>query len=508
MRLKKIVFATLLAVLILVNSIAIAAETSNPAENLKGIKWVKGEPVDQFEKGKIYVVEFWATWCPPCRVSIPHLTEVQKKYKDKGVTVIGISNETLEKVEPFVKEKGDQMNYTVAIDVNSLANNAYMKKYNQRGIPSAFIVDQKGNIAWVGHPMSNMEEVLDKIIAGEFDSAAYMADKQPVEKVIEKPKEKIIEPVKEKAAEAQKKDSKNYQLEDANELTELKWVKGKPVEKFEEGKVYIVEFWATWCAPCKVSIPHLTEVQKKYKDKGVTVIGISDEAIETVEPFVKEKGDEMNYTVALDVNNLAKIAYMQKYNAQGIPTAFIVDQKGKIAWYGHPMAEMEDILDKVIAGEFDAAAYMAEKQIKDSEQAELLNAFKGYIAALENSDPNNAKKYGDIILSKNDVDLLAGVAWVSSTQIAADKRDIKFALTAAEKAYKLSKGENLNIIRMYARVLYEAGGKGNIQKAIEMQTKLIDWQIANVDPNVLENAKSMFQGELDKYKDALEKIEE
>src|SRR5262245_48165741 len=52
-----------------------------------------------------------------------------------------------------------------------------------------------------------------------------------------------------------------------------KWVKGTPVESFQNGKVYVVEFWATWCSPCVAGMPHLTELQKKFKAKGVTVIG-------------------------------------------------------------------------------------------------------------------------------------------------------------------------------------------------------------------------------------------
>jgi thiol-disulfide isomerase/thioredoxin len=54
-------------------------------------KWAKGEKVDRLEKDRTYVVEFWATWCGPCRTSIPHLTQLQKNYKDKGVQFIGVS---------------------------------------------------------------------------------------------------------------------------------------------------------------------------------------------------------------------------------------------------------------------------------------------------------------------------------------------------------------------------------------------------------------------------------
>jgi tetratricopeptide (TPR) repeat protein len=79
--------------------------------------WVKGDPVDRLDPKKTYFVEFWATWCEACRLTIPHLTELQKKYKGKGVTIIGVSvDQNQNAVMPFVEKMGDKMNYTIAID--------------------------------------------------------------------------------------------------------------------------------------------------------------------------------------------------------------------------------------------------------------------------------------------------------------------------------------------------------------------------------------------------------
>ena len=136
----------------------------DPAPNLKISKWVKGAPVTEFEKGKLYVVEFWATWCGPCLKSIPHLTDLAKKYKDK-VDFVGVSvwEEDQKNVEPFVQTMGDKMSYNIAMDQlpsatasgndGEMANN-WMKAAGQNGIPTAFIVDKDGKIAWIGHPMA------------------------------------------------------------------------------------------------------------------------------------------------------------------------------------------------------------------------------------------------------------------------------------------------------------------------------------------------------------------
>lgn len=153
-----------------------AAEIGDAAPPLDVKEWVKGSPVTLVDgKGKsIYVVEFWATWCPPCRTSIPHLTEMQKKFKDKGVVFIGVTDEKLDVVKKFVEKMGDKMDYTVAID-GGKTSEGYMQAFEIGGIPHAFIVNKEGKIVWHGHPMDRLEETLDEIVAGKFDLEAAKA---------------------------------------------------------------------------------------------------------------------------------------------------------------------------------------------------------------------------------------------------------------------------------------------------------------------------------------------
>lgn len=140
------------------------AELGDPAPRFRVKEWIKGGPVD-LRKGvgrHIYLVEFWATWCPACRTSIPHLTMLQKKYKDKGVIVIGISDERPEIVRSFVKDLGDKMDYAVAVDDNDATNRAYMRAFGVNSIPHAFIIDRFGRIAWQGS--AAVEHELNKAV--------------------------------------------------------------------------------------------------------------------------------------------------------------------------------------------------------------------------------------------------------------------------------------------------------------------------------------------------------
>ncbi len=144
------------------------------------------------------------------------------------------------------------------------------------------------------------------------------------------------------------------------------WLKGTPVTTFDANKLYVVEFWATWCGPCKQSIPHLTEMATKNKD--VTFVGVSiweDDKNGNIKQFVDDMGDKMNYNVAYSGNKdgMAE-TWMQAAGQNGIPTAFVV-KGGKIAWIGHPM-ELEKPLEQIKAGTFDTAAAKA-KLDKDQE---------------------------------------------------------------------------------------------------------------------------------------------
>ncbi len=120
-------------------------------------------------KGKGVIINFWATWCPPCRAEIPDMVELQKEYESKGFSFIGIAvGDEEEKVKAFVVAQ--KMNYPVAMGTRELAMSygKFTEEGMIRGIPTSFIINGKGEIVgyFVGaRDKATFAEAIKKAIA-------------------------------------------------------------------------------------------------------------------------------------------------------------------------------------------------------------------------------------------------------------------------------------------------------------------------------------------------------
>lgn len=285
---------------------------------------------------------------------------------------------------------------------------------------------------------------------------------------------------------------------DAPPLKISHWVKGEPVElKDGKGKnIYVVEFWATWCGPCRRSIPHLTELQKKYADKNVVFVGITDEVdeVDAVKEFVKRQGDKMEYRVAVDApdkddsGGLTTKAYARAFSAPGIPVAFIVDKDGKIVYVGNPLAEedqFDDSLAKIVSGDkYDSgpskkrvAQFRKEEEAQRAAQRdnrELQELLQQWQTAATSSDgADKAKELAEKFVKQADknAQALNALSWMMMTEEGVKHRDLDLAMKAARRAYDLTDGKDPAIVDTYARAHFE---KGNVADAIKYQKQAIE----------------------------------
>ncbi len=297
------------------------------------------------------------------------------------------------------------------------------------------------------------------------------------------------------------------------------WVKGDELRGFESGKVYVVEFWATWCGPCVASIPHLTELQKAHPEAVILGVAASergkkdqpDARLSGLKTFVDKQGDGMAYRVAFDQDGSMDTAWMEAAGQKGIPCTFIVGKDGIIEWIGHPM-QMDAPLQGVLGGSWNREKAKAALAVQKETEAFVTRELPRLVATAERSgdwtpvisrmdelaarsaDPTQIRMMKFQVLAEAgqgaeamatarqlmDADIgSAGfnmLAWTIATDMPDNVRDLKLALIAADKAVALSKGQDGSILDTQARVHWELG---DAAKALQIQRTAV--QLAERD---------------------------
>lgn len=274
------------------------------------------------------------------------------------------------------------------------------------------------------------------------------------------------------------------------------FVKGDSVSSFEPGKVYVLEFWATWCGPCKAGMPHLSEVQAEYADKGVSVIGISDEKLDTVTTFLAkpEWAEKTQYTLCTDPDRSTYAQYMGAAMQNGIPTAFIV-KDSVVQWIGHPMT-MDEPIAAIVGGSWDltkakqsflGSAQSAKVQRRMSallREASKTGDYAAFLVMLDEAiakadevdamgmemqkfqillgganQPEAAYTLGNKLVSQMTAQKVAmglnQIAWFVLDSAGVKTRDYAFALNAAKAAASVSDNKDGAILDTLARAYWD-----------------------------------------------------
>ena len=292
-----------------------------------------------------------------------------------------------------------------------------------------------------------------------------------------------------------------------------KWIKGDPVEAPLKDKVHVVEFWATWCGPCRAGMPHISELQNKYKEQ-VAFIGVTREDEKTVRGFLGKKAttggtwdDVIQYRLALDDGNWTNTKYMRAAGQNGIPCAFVVGKEGIIEWIGHP-ARIDEPLAKIVAGTWDreeAVAQMKQQQMMQESMRKLSSLLQkqdwdGALAMVDDMESSmgktvNTALYRMTILERagrveqatevrgavieqawENSQLLNQIAWNTARNGKGNDADLQLALKAATRASELKDGKDAATLDTVARVYHVMG---DLDSAIAWQTKAVELDSGN-----------------------------
>lgn len=285
--------------------------------------------------GKPVLIDFWGTWCPPCRAAAPKVSALAEKYSE-NIRVFAVCN--TRKGDVMVETANDcGMKVPTAVDQDDKTATAYGVQW----WPYYVLIDSKGVIRAAGIRSDKVEDAMKKLIeieAGEAsDTASIPAT--PLTKPTLAAKDEWLE------GDGDRREMLNTMHgKPAPALTVENWMNSSELSADDlKGKIVVLDFWATWCGPCIASIPKNNAIAEKYADKGVVFIGVCHpRGVEKMSETASEHG--ITYPIAADPSGSTNEAF--KVNSY--PDYYIIDRQGNVVVADAKNNAVEAILEELL----------------------------------------------------------------------------------------------------------------------------------------------------------------
>ncbi len=294
-------------------------------------------------RGQTVVIGFVGTKCPIANAYITRMNGIAADYKTKNVVFLGINSNVNEPLK-LVKEHATKAKYVFSILKDD--GNAVADSYGASVTPEMYIVDGTGVLRYHGRVDNASDErrverhdlrvALDEMLAG---------------KAISKPDLKAFGCVIKRAGVTETKMLQKPVAKPAPAESPIALLKPTEFNKLKtdsQGKVLLINFWATWCAPCVAEFPEFVMIDKTYRAKGVRTVSISTDEKSDIEtgviPFLKKQKAEFESFVSDADDPQELIDVVDKNWSGALPATFVFDKQGKLIYTKYGIIDRAELL--------------------------------------------------------------------------------------------------------------------------------------------------------------------